>query len=49
VNRIFITRGARSYELVYKVVIPSVTIGRSRRIPINALQAFVDRLLADNQ
>ena len=45
----FITRGARSYELVYKGVIPSVTIGRSRRIPINALQAFVDRLLADNQ
>lgn len=39
----------KAYELVYKGVIPSVTIGRSRRIPISALQAFVDRLVADNQ
>ncbi len=38
----------KAHELVYKGVLPSVTIGRSRRIPVNALQAFVDKLLAEH-
>jgi excisionase family DNA binding protein len=37
----------KAYELVYRGVLPSVTIGRSRRVPFAALQAFVDRLTAD--
>ncbi len=35
----------KAYELVYKGVIPSVTIGRSRRIPVHALKTFVDQLV----
>jgi excisionase family DNA binding protein len=35
----------KAYELVYRGTLPSVTIGRSRRVPMAALVAFVDRLL----
>jgi excisionase family DNA binding protein len=35
----------KAYELVYRGTLPSVTIGRSRRVPVAALVAFVDRLL----
>lgn len=35
----------KAYELVYRGVLPSVTIGRSRRVSVAALQAFVDRLV----
>jgi excisionase family DNA binding protein len=35
----------KAYELVYRGMLPSVTIGRSRRVPVAALQDFVDRLV----
>jgi len=35
----------KAYELVYKGVLPSVTIGRSRRVPVSALEAFVRDLI----
>ena len=35
----------KAYELVYRGTLPSVTIGRSRRVPVAALQAFVDALV----
>jgi excisionase family DNA binding protein len=35
----------KAYELVYRGVLPSVTIGRSRRVPVAALQTFVDELM----
>ena len=35
----------KAYELVYRGALQSVTIGRSRRVPLAALEAFVDRLL----
>jgi excisionase family DNA binding protein len=35
----------KAYELVYRGTLPSVTIGRSRRVPVAALQAFVDGLV----
>jgi excisionase family DNA binding protein len=35
----------KAYELVYRGSLPSVTIGRSRRVPVAALQAFVERLI----
>jgi excisionase family DNA binding protein len=34
----------KTYELVYRGDIPSVYIGRSRRITFSALEAFVARL-----
>jgi excisionase family DNA binding protein len=36
-----------AWSLVYRGVLPSVTIGRSRRVPMAALQAFVDRLVEE--
>jgi excisionase family DNA binding protein len=38
----------KAYELVYRGVLPSVTIGRSRRVPFAALKAFVERLTAES-
>ena len=35
----------KAYELVYRGALPSVTIGRSRRVPMAALKAFVERLM----
>ncbi len=35
----------KAYELVYRGTLPSVTIGRSRRVPVAALHAFVDGLV----
>ncbi len=35
----------KAYELVYRGTLPSVTIGRSRRVPVAALEAFVNRLI----
>jgi excisionase family DNA binding protein len=35
------------YQLVIRGEIASVKIGRARRIPIKALDAYVERLLAD--
>jgi excisionase family DNA binding protein len=35
----------KAYELVYRGTLASVTIGRSRRIPVSALEAFVTRLI----
>jgi excisionase family DNA binding protein len=37
----------KAYELVYRGILPSVTIGRSRRVPVAALHAFVERLSAE--
>jgi excisionase family DNA binding protein len=36
----------KAYELVYRRALPSVTIGRSRRVPLAAMEAFVEQLLA---
>ena len=38
----------KAYELVYRGVLPSVTIGRSRRVPFAALKAFVERLTEES-
>jgi excisionase family DNA binding protein len=35
----------KAYELVYQQKLPSVTIGRSRRVPLAALEAFVEQLI----
>ena len=35
----------KAYELVYRGTLPSVTIGRSRRVPVSALEAFVEQLV----
>jgi excisionase family DNA binding protein len=35
----------KAYELVYAGTLPSVTIGRSRRVPVAALEGFVARLM----
>jgi excisionase family DNA binding protein len=35
----------KAYELVYRGTLPSVTIGRSRRVPVAALEAFVHQLI----
>jgi excisionase family DNA binding protein len=35
----------KAYELVYRGTLPSVTIGRSRRVPVAALEAFVNQLM----
>src|SRR5216683_2539743 len=37
----------KTYELVHKGTLPSVTIGRSRRIAVSALEAFVEQLVDD--
>ncbi len=34
----------KAYELVHRGTIPSVTIGRSRRILVSALEAFLEQL-----
>ena len=34
----------KAYELVYRGILPSVTIGRARRVPRTALENFVERL-----
>jgi len=38
---------AKTYELVMGGVIPSITIGRSRRVSLSALQEWVDRQTAE--
>lgn len=35
----------KAYELVYRGTLASVTIGRSRRVPVAALEAFLDELI----
>ena len=40
-----VASAVKAYELVYRGTLPSVTIGRSRRVPVAALQAFVDGLV----
>jgi excisionase family DNA binding protein len=35
----------KAYQLVYRGTLPSVTIGRSRRVPVVELHAFVQRLM----
>jgi excisionase family DNA binding protein len=37
----------KTYDLVYKGEISSVYIGRSRRVPVAALERFVDELPSD--
>ena len=37
----------KTYELVHKGTLPSVTIGRSRRIAVSAFEAFVEQLVDD--
>jgi len=37
----------KTYELVHKGTLPSVTIGRSRRIAVSALEAFIEQLVDD--
>jgi excisionase family DNA binding protein len=37
----------KAYELVHRGTLPSVTIGRSRRIAVSALEAFVEQLIED--
>jgi excisionase family DNA binding protein len=37
----------KAWELVYSGTLPSVTIGRSRRVPVQALQTFVERLVEE--
>jgi excisionase family DNA binding protein len=37
----------KAYELVHKGRLPSVTIGRSRRIAVSALEAFIEQLVED--
>jgi excisionase family DNA binding protein len=34
----------KTYELVARGALPSVCIGRSRRVPVSALTSFVERL-----
>jgi excisionase family DNA binding protein len=36
------------YELVLKGELGSVRLGRARRIPVEAVDAFVDRLIAES-
>ena len=40
---------ATLYELLRRGEIPSVRIGRARRVPIAALQAYVERLEAEQR
>ncbi len=37
----------KTYELVARGKLPSVSIGRCRRVPLSALRSFVDRLVED--
>jgi len=37
----------KTYELVARGELPSVCIGRSRRVPLSALLSFVERLAVD--
>jgi excisionase family DNA binding protein len=37
----------KAWELVYSGALHSVTIGRSRRVPIASLHAFVQRLVEE--
>jgi excisionase family DNA binding protein len=38
----------KAYELVYRGILPSVTIGRSRRVPFAALKSFVEKLTEES-
>ena len=38
---------SRVYDLMRKRELVSVRIGRSRRVPVVAVQAFVERLIED--
>jgi excisionase family DNA binding protein len=40
---------SKTYELIAAGDIRSVTVGRSRRVPVDALKRFVEDLTADNQ
>jgi excisionase family DNA binding protein len=35
---------SRAYDLMRTHVLPSVKIGRARRVPVNAVRAYVDQL-----
>jgi excisionase family DNA binding protein len=35
---------SRVYDLMRTRVLPSVKIGRARRVPVNAVRAYVDQL-----
>ncbi len=37
------------YELVYRKEIDSIKIGRSRRIPLASIEAFIQRQMAEQQ
>jgi excisionase family DNA binding protein len=37
----------KAYQLVHRGTLPSVTIGRSRRVLVSALEAFVEQLVED--
>jgi excisionase family DNA binding protein len=39
----------KTYELVARGELPSVCIGRSRRVPVSALASFVERLAIDGR
>ncbi len=40
---------ARAYELIAAGVIPSIRIGSSIRVPVAALQAWIDRQLVESR
>jgi excisionase family DNA binding protein len=35
------------YDLLARGMLPSVTIGRCRRVPVSSLRSFIDRLLGE--
>lgn len=37
------------YELVLRGELPSITLGRARRIPAASLQAFIERKVAEKE
>lgn len=40
---------SHTYKFVLSGALPSVTLGRTRRIPVRALEEFVQRLLRDQE
>jgi len=40
---------SEAYELVLQGTLPSVKIGRSRRIAVSALEAFVEQLVEQSE
>jgi excisionase family DNA binding protein len=40
---------AKAYELIASGVLPSVLVGSSRRVPVDALRAWIDRQLAERR